>query len=245
MTVEDAAAPRHYNKAPIVEATLGIGVPISADQSDLLKRVCQALEGEYPTRLAPEDLIPAGLTPASVSPQDADDIYVLKSADGKYVVRFAKGRFSLSRLEPYDRWESFSDEFRRTWSIFEAVIQPAELNGFWVRYINKLRTPLNRSLRDFFNVYPAWPDPTTLFSQLFLLVETTIDAPPGSLMVYMLPVIDEADLDGGFVPIILGNTFTFKAESVDAVWRNMDAVRKAKNSVFNSQLTDEMKETIS
>jgi uncharacterized protein (TIGR04255 family) len=233
--VVDAGAPRHYKRAPIVEATLGINVPALADdQIALLDEVRQALEGEYPT----------SLTSDSEAADGKDAGYVLKSADEKYVLRFAKDRFALSRLEPYDRWESFSDEFRRTWSIFETAIKPARLDGFWVRYINKLQVPLERPLRDFFNVYPAWPDPKVLFTQMFLLAEIAIPEPPGRLLVHMFPVIDEADLDGGFFPMVLGNTFNFKAEAVDAVWRNMDAVRKVKNAIFDSQLTDEMKETI-
>lgn len=234
--MEDATAPRHYNRAPIVEATIGVVVPSSdEDQASALDAARQALGDTYPAIFRPD----------STEEVDEDDgVCALKSADEKYVVRFAKDRFVLSRLAPYEHWGAFTEEFRRTWSIFEATVKPAKVEGLSVRYINKLRVPLNRPLREFFNVYPAWPDPSALFNQLFIFVETTVTEPPGRVQVYMLPVIEEADVSGGFIPIVLGNSFHFSVESMDNVWRNMDAIRAAKNALFESQLTDEMKETI-
>jgi uncharacterized protein (TIGR04255 family) len=234
--VEDASAPRHYNRAPIVEATLGVYVaPLDEGQAALLDEVRRALEGDYPTPLTSED-----------EPADAKEgVYVLKSANDGYVLRFSKDRFSLSRLEPYDRWEPFRDEFRRTWSVFEAIVHPTQLTHLWVRYINKLRVPFERPLHEFFNVYPGWPDRDTLFTRMFLLAEASIQQPPGALTVHMYPAMDEADKEAGFFPMVLGNTFTFNIETPDAMWRNLDDVRRVKNETFESQLTDAMKETIS
>lgn len=232
----DASAPRHYNRAPIVEATLGLSFSSLADEENVrLNDARRILESAYPATLTADGVVAEG----------KEDVFALKSADDHYVVRFAKDRFSLSRLEPYDRWESLSAEFERMWSIFEEQIVPTKLAGFWVRYINKLRVPLERPLHEFFNVYPAWPDRATLFTRLFLLVKTTIDDPPGFVEVYMYPALDEADREAGFFSMFLINTFTFAAETADAVRRNLDAVRRIKNAVFESQLTEIMKETIS
>ncbi len=170
----------------------------------------------------------------------------LLSADNRYVARIRQTGFALTHLAPYDRWETFVAELKRTWTIYESVVAPSTLNGFFVRYVNKLAVPLEIPLHRFFNVYPAMPNRDTLFSRVLMVTETVLEEEPrGILTVFMYPALEEADLEAHVFPMVLGNSFFFKVQTMDAIWRSLDAVRRIKNATFESQLTDEMKETIS
>ena len=74
----------------------------------------------------------------------------LISADGRYIVQFNRNGLVFSRLEPYNDWDTFSNEGLRIWTIFLELASPAEIQRLGVRFVNRIplrkRTLLGRYL---------------------------------------------------------------------------------------------------
>jgi uncharacterized protein (TIGR04255 family) len=232
---DEAAAVRHYNRAPIVEAILEFLIPeLPAEKQALLDDVIEALSATYPE-------------PFRRSPEDAGDDRSGKSrrsADGLQVVHVRTNGLGFSRLAPYEDWERFTAEARRVWNIYSGCTEPAELSGFAARYINSLRVPLRVPLYKFFNIYPVVPERDTLFHAMFMFLEMPVQKPPGSHSVFMAPQQLTAAEGATHFQMILDNSFNFEVKDPDSIWRSLADIRKLKNDTFNSQITDELKETI-
>jgi uncharacterized protein (TIGR04255 family) len=226
---------RHYNHAPIVEAVLGFRTSsINAERLDALQAVGHRLIADYP--------IVATLSNAKSSEVSTSPIgYSFTSTNGKQIVKAGLNSFSFHRLEPYDCWETFISEARRTADAYFEIVPPVAVTALWVRYINVLKIPFYVPLHHFFAVYPAMPNPDVLFTKIFMHVETEIEELPGSLAVRFTPT---AESDEEHFRMLLDNTFTFNIRDRNTAWDNLDLIRRIKNSTFESQLRDELKETL-
>ncbi|MGZ7132782.1 MAG: TIGR04255 family protein, partial [Halobacteriota archaeon] len=237
-TAMTPAEERHYDRAPIVEAIVSIQItPIGNDGMASLEGVSKALSEAYPNvqplRHAAEFLPSAG--------HGDSDGYVSVSEDGKQIVQSRTDGFSFSRLAPYDRWESFVSEARRTWDAYAECVGSFDIQAFSVRYINELKIPFGTPLREFFNIYPALPDPSQLLSMVFMYYSIGVPLMGGTATVSMASIGATSD---GRARILLDNTFRFPVTDQLAIWENMPQVRKLKNDTFESQLRAEFKETL-
>ena len=226
--VSAAATHPHYERAPVVEAVAGFGIPeLADDRKPLLEVLARVLRDTYPIA---EPVDGSGAGPG----------FRLSSSDGKRYVRASFGGHSLSQLAPYDRWEPFIAEFRRTWNAYLTVLGEVAIDRFFIRYYNELPIPIGVPLHHYFNIYPAMPDRDILFDNIYLVVDTSVENPPARVQTRMSPM----RLEGGTVKMILDNTFTFRMADHEAVWDKLEIIRKLKNDTFESQITDAMREAL-
>ena len=49
---------------------------------------------------------------------------------------------TVSRMEPYEKWENLRDEFNRIWDWYKGVVEPNGITRLAVRYVNIIDLPL-------------------------------------------------------------------------------------------------------
>jgi len=144
----------HLEKAPIVEAIIDFRARAVAPwvEDDITSKITSALQ-DYPgiQNIGSFSLI-AQLQP----PQDSDPVPSLtatqedhgwlgvraESKDGCFVASFTRDGFALSRLAPYEDWNSFLNEALRLWQVYCKLASPHEVLRLGVRFINKLEVPV-------------------------------------------------------------------------------------------------------
>lgn len=238
MSAEEAEVVRHYNRAPIVRAALDFLIEpvVESVGAELIHRFLAELGDAYPS--TPE---------LSELPEDAPPLRALRnvraSTDKLDLIEPREDGFAFSRLAPYESWELFSAEARRTWDIYSRIFGTPALRGFEVRYMNMLRIPYGIPLHRFLSIYPHTPQRDVLFNKVFMFYEIDTKAPPGKLQVLLFPGDRRPDNSETF-QMFLSNQFSFAVTNPDSLWESFPAIRKLKNDMFNSQITDEFKETI-
>jgi uncharacterized protein (TIGR04255 family) len=239
MAAHNDPAVRHYNRAPIVQASFDFHIePFREDQAEpAIAEILAALAPHYS-----EPVVPQARPNAE---RELERPNARTTVDRLNVVDPRIDGFEFSRFAPYTDWETFSAEARRTWAVFTMsaakVAEPPKLAGLTVRYLNRLRLPFGEPLWKFLTVYPASPDRNTLFTKLFVFYGVETTDPPGHLTVSLMPG-RKADEESFF--IYLDNDFEFDVTDEAKLWDSLSAIRKLKNDTFESQLTHDFKETL-
>jgi uncharacterized protein (TIGR04255 family) len=172
--------------------------------------------------------------------------FVFASADSKQVFQVRIDGFAMSRLAPYDCWQSFRDEARRLWNTYRQVAKPSTIQRLGVRYVNRLDLPLPvLEMKDYLRTVPeVSPElPRGLagyFMQLnipqddirstLLLNETIIEPPDPSVVSIVL------DID-------IFRTADLPPDD-DALWSFFETLHLRKNQVFEACITDRTRELI-
>jgi uncharacterized protein (TIGR04255 family) len=199
---------RRYANAPITEAILEIRVRQAAGISvNELLRCHAGEEKNYPVQKGLNVGVGHFEVGARVSAAAAAQHvgFLFASGDEKQVYQARLDGFSISRLAPYESWESFRDEARRLWTVYRQAVKPVRVERIAVRYVNRLDLPGPRvELKDYLRTSPeiAAGLPQSLdgfFMQLQLPVEDirarlllneTIITPPNPGIVAVVLDID-------------------------------------------------------
>ena len=237
----DSAPTPPYPNPPIVEALVEIGVRPAVDADlESLRRLATSWGADYP-RIEPTGLnrFRPGPAPEASAEQDG---YKLTTDDRRDGVRLRSEDFTFSRLAPYGSWEPLRDDARRRWAGYRDALRPAAVTSAAVRYVNRLDLPGSfDDLPRYLTVLPSWPAglggrPGHLFVQFRLpqddgetiltLTQATTEPPePGVVSVVL-------DLD-------LHRPFPNDGPAdEDALWKHFEALRRRKNEVFESCITD-------
>jgi uncharacterized protein (TIGR04255 family) len=238
---------QHFDKAPIVEAIIGVELAemLGDDSLNALKEFGVQLQPSYPTS---EDMrlgeyeFRLGSQPKQT---DTHIGFFFKSGDGRQVVHARRNGFGFSRLAPYQNWDQFFEEAKRTWSLYRRAIGPSSLSRWTVRYINKLVWPEGERMGKYLRIYPQIPDDLPQEIQgCFMRLEFPVPAPQGLLTQQLILLPPE---QAGRVAFMLDNEFTFSAIGLrdSTLWDQIHSARDIKNSFFVNSITDEMKELIS
>lgn len=136
----------HYGKAPITQALIDIQVQCDP-LTDLavLAAPPPEIAADYPGMRPVFD----GRATISLNPGD-DPKFETKqigysrigTADHRYVLQARLEGLTVSRIEPYTRWENLRDEFMRIWKWYQATVKPHAVTRLAVRYTNRLDLPL-------------------------------------------------------------------------------------------------------
>jgi uncharacterized protein (TIGR04255 family) len=238
----------HYSKAPITEALIDIQVrlpestltealrSIEVDESRF-KSAIPLKHSVFEFRFGPEQHAGA---------QHEDRGFIFPSADGKHVLQARRDGFTLSRLAPYDRWETFRDDAKSLWTLYSSIAKPEVITRVAVKYVNRfdLTLPIEK-FGQFFNVRPELPGETPqpvegFFMQLqiphvdisAMLVLTQAIVPPPE--VGMASIVLDIDL---FCP-------NNPASDEEGLWRLLERLHERKNEVFEGCITDATRELI-
>ncbi|HEV3157222.1 MAG TPA: TIGR04255 family protein [Candidatus Baltobacteraceae bacterium] len=219
-----------YERPPILEAILSFKVaPLGKEKMPLLAGVGGLLSGDYPKQ-------------ETYKNRDTETGFIFTSENGKQTVNATLAGFSFGRSAPYDKWETFISEARRTWNIYSEAIDGIVIQAFSIRYVNELRIPLGIPIHEFFNIYPALPDPSNLLNYFFMRVDTDIEEPPGHVTTYMQSRGLSEDNQNKRANIHIDNTFAFKVEDQIPIWDSVEKIRDIKNKTFESQIKDCLRE---
>lgn len=247
----DRLPKQHYPHAPITEALIDLRVELPPELA--VAALGQMLEGDeamknaYPGKeaLLREEFQFAPGIGASSMRQEAGFRY--RSADGKYVCQARVDGFTMSRLAPYENWETFQPEAQRLWTMYRAIANPAKVTRVAVRYINRIEVPL--PVKDFSEYFRTFPEVSSdlpqglagFFMQLrmdlneaksFAIVNQTIleDVKPG-----------RDDIAPFLLDIDIFRTVELPTED-DEIWRLMDKLAEEKNQVFEASITNKTRE---
>lgn len=255
---------RHYPNAPIVEATISVGVvpPESAGAKEIAA-IGELLEDRYPESSV-EYVPSAAWSVPKAGEWKVDDTHEqvglsFSSEDGKRRVRARLDGFDYSVSEPYDRWETFRDEARHLWNVYRKIIAAEWAVRVAVRYVNKINVPSKSNehgehvadLDDYLKISPdvpeEWPN-GGLLSNYFMQLQMWQRDLECMLIVNEAPDIPTQP---GMISIRLDFDL-FKeryAEPWDAyndleIWAYLEKLHKRKNEVFEASITDETRELI-
>lgn len=248
----------HYSKAPIIQASVSIGVvPSEHLEIEDLAAIGEIAEGDY---IISERYFYAGEVNVSAvgDPPQHDDVhgkigYALKSLADEKSANLSVDEFEFSVGQPCDQWETFRDEARKMWEIYKTLSKCAEITHVSLRYINQIDITgtAEAKLEDYFKLYlevpENWPGGTTFQNffvqfQVFqedldcLLVVNHAPAPPPD------PTTVSVRLD--FDLIKTPSKDNWSVGSDDEVWGFLEQMRERKNAIFNASITDETKEMI-
>ncbi len=240
---------RHYTRAPITEALIDLRVDAPDLTFEKLAKVHEGLESAYPTqktitntRTRVQGLVGKPEIAASAVSEQAGHLFV--SGNGKYVFQARLNGFTLSRLAPYENWETFRDEARRLWDVYRTVAKPTKVSRMAVRYINRLDLPLpNVDLKDYLRTVPEIsPElPQNLVGYFMQLRIPQADIK--SMLIVNQTIIDPAR--PGVASVALDNDI-FRSDDVPTseqeIWDFYEVLRQRKNEVFEASITDNARE---
>jgi uncharacterized protein (TIGR04255 family) len=249
MSIDQMASDEiHFDKAPIVEAVIGIDFEetLPVEVLDNLKKLGGDFGANYPTTeniTKGEYKIQPGLP---VSQTETPFGYFFKSVDGLQIVHARRNGFAFSRLHPYQTWKSFVDEAEHTWIFYRAIVGPTPLSKFTIRYINRLSWPNGENIEDYLAVYPHIPkELPQQVNGCFIRLDFPLTAPHQGKLTQQIASVPESQPDS--VSFVLDNEFSFAAIGLkdSDVWESIRACQRLKNQIFLSSITEKMKGLIS
>lgn len=166
----------------------------------------------------------------------------LDSADGKWVVQAKSDGFAVSRLPPYESWDSLIEMLRRLWPVYLEVFQPEAVLRLGARYINRVPLP-DEDTVDLDAVLIAGPKIPPELPQSLAQFVTRIMLPMEAegIVLTVLQSLELMPADsavGRYVVLDIDATCerTFEPTSAE-IWERLDALRDAKNKAFFGSLT--------
>jgi uncharacterized protein (TIGR04255 family) len=238
---------RHYSQAPITEALIDIKTSSVKEVAlTSLQELAVSLNNNYPHRddfVLLEGQIVAGASVESAA-QQTQLGYIYSSADRKQILNTTFNSFTFSRLAPYDCWESFRDEAKYLWNIYSAKTKPDTITRIATRYINRIDIPLPVfDLKHFLRTVPeVSPDLPQGLSGYFMQLQIPQED------IQAIVVINQALLPPSNPEIssILLDIEVFQELSLaeDTFWKKLETLHTKLDSVFESCITDKVRELI-
>lgn len=238
---------RRYPRAPITEAIIDLQVELAPTIGlPELQRAQRGEEQNYP-RIEQKNLATGKVrvgkqvtTTASTQPMG----YLFRSADDKQVYQARVDGFTMSRLAPYENWETFRDEARRLWGLYLEAASPQQVVRVAVRYINRIDIPL--PLGDFKEYFRTGPELSPELPQGLA----------GYFLRLMIPMNDIKCLcllNEAIVEPAAPNTVSvaldidvFRTDDLphdeDGLWNLVEQLRHRKNEIFEACITDKTRE---
>ncbi|OCQ92495.1 TIGR04255 family protein [Nostoc sp. MBR 210] len=242
-------AQKHYTRAPITEALIDIQVQLPQEvKLDVLAQVYSSIQSEYPNfeeMLIFQGQMIAGASVGATASQSQIG-YRAFSKEQKQILQVRLDGFTFSRLAPYDCWQTFRDEAKRLWSIYQSLTNPAAITRLAVRYINRLDIPLpvsdlNNYLRTFPEVSSDLPQGLSgYFMQLqipqeklatMLVLNQALVPPPTPNFISILLDLDlflERDIPQNEIEL----------------WEIVEQMHEQKNKAFEACITEHTRELI-
>ena len=168
----------------------------------------------------------------------------LDDAEGKWVVQAKSDGLAISRLPPYQSWDSLIAKLRGVWPVYAEVFEPEVILRLGARYIN--RVPLSASENvDLDTVLTAGPKIPPNFPQSLTQFVTRVVLPMQAegIVLTVLQSLDPAASDGPFGPAHVVLDIDAACEQTLApdspeMWERLAALREAKNMAFFGSLTE-------
>lgn len=236
--------------APITEAVIDIRAKLRPDiDATTIDPMHGSIKEQYPERheqkiSGAQFEIKAGET-GEIKPLEVKiNGYRYISSDKRQIVQARLDGFTFSRLHPYIKWEDLRNEAHRLWTLYRDITSPESITRVAVRYINNLNIPMPiEDYSDYLTAPPIVPEelPQGVGSFLTRVVihESSIDA--HAIITQALDRI----VDPKVAPVILDiDVFKRKTEGIEEkdAWETLEELRKFKNKIFFSSISNKLKE---
>ncbi len=248
------AVAEHLQNPPIKEAIIDIRFAAGANvEIERIADVDSDIVSSYPIRkpinqrqLSLEVDETSGLKVAGDSTQSIlGSRYEAK--DGSRVVQLRQNGLTFSMVNVYTHWEDMFDEVQRLWPTVETIMKPEQITRVSTRYINVIPLPFEiKDFSDFLTSPPEIPQglPQALTQFLTRIVVPCPEAEATAVITQALEA-PPADLRAiGHVPVILDIDVIAELgseEASNAFWDKLSQLRKLKNDIFFSSITDKTK----
>lgn len=238
---------RLYANSPITEAIIDLRVnPLSRITIADLEKVQDGHETDYPGRQDRSFISGQMEVGRKVSASATSERigYVFKSKDHKQIFQARLDGFTMSRLAPYDCWETFRNEARKLWNTYRTIALPERILRVAVRYINRIEIPL--PIRDFKDYLRTVPEVSLDLPQglagYFLRLEIPMDD-VNCVCLLNEAIIEPTSPESVSVALDID---VFRTENVpsseEEIWDFIEALRTQKNKIFEACITDKARE---
>lgn len=240
-----------FANAPITEAILDIQTSrVDGFDFRALDPFCTAIAEGYPNKRlrkawrAEFSWAEDGASSASEAETDVVG-YLMTSADGTLIAQARVNGFSLSRLRPYDNWDSLRNEARRLWNIYTDSVSPLGVERIALRYVNRLELPSPiGDLREYLQTVPLVA-PELPQSLDGFLMQLHIPSKQHGALAIVTESIEGSTNNGETLPVILDIDAVHNGhfQSRDAaMWIQFESLHELKNEIFFHSVTDKAKE---
>jgi len=244
----------HLEKPPVTEAIIDIRVELPENfKVNEFEKLKDQLVNEYPEskeihvwkgrfELNPEKpLIP----PKHLGAQGIS----LKSKDRSNVTQFRVDGFTFSRLPLYSSWEEISEQAFKLWKIYSNLTNPKSITRLATRFINEIKFKLpcdNLNLNDYFTALPSLPEELSGVHGTFLS-RFAIQDPATSISAKITQTTEGKIVTDTYTLILDIDVFQSVSLSLDdeKIWTIFEDLRKMKNNIFFSLITNKTKELFS
>jgi uncharacterized protein (TIGR04255 family) len=246
------ATQRHLPHAPITEAVIDIGVEAESGASySEIETAFGSMDFGYhesmPVWAGVFGLVMnVNVTPTS-PPQSSGTAQKIglraQSADGKYIVTLRTNGIGVSKLAPYERWESLEEEAQRLWAIYTARFKISRVVRVATRYINILNLPMlpGASFSEYINKLVELPDELPQNVMSFVQQFQLFDQVGSNVARVALGWDGRSPADNTRVPVVLDIDIfrEFPVENRNAdIWEILRSMQELKNRCFFGLLTD-------
>lgn len=236
----------HLSRAPITEALIDLQVKPAPEASlESVRGMAEALKGRY----EPQGPIFELQTRLAVTVQGPDAKTAsrelgmrLHSQDGKYVLQARTNGFTVSRLEPYERWDTLLDETRSLWRVYRETVEAETVTRVATRFINNLKLPMKPG--EVFEMYlTAAPQVPHELPQgvLGFMQRVVVLKPELGLKASVTQLLQEGIAPPDHIPVILDidvyKQVSMLPDSVD-IWPLLAELRTFKNEIFFASITE-------
>jgi len=239
---------KHYSRAPITEALIDLRVELPDGVTLSTLDLDAGITADYPMRQElmsfQGPMVASSSVEATASQNQVG--YIFSSSDQTQIFQSRLDGFTFSRFTPYDGWETFRDEAKRLWSMYQSVTNPKGIVRLALRYINRLDLPSPlEDLKDYLRTVPeVSPDLPQGLSGYFMqlqipqedlssqLILNQAIIPPSSPDVFSIlldiDLVRETDLPNDYA----------------ALWHILEQLHSRIDQVFESCITDRIRELI-
>ncbi len=241
------------SNAPIKEAVIDIQIDFDQDQPNFdYQSLSKKIPEEY-TKREPisEAHVALEINTKGESLFNNRDLgitgYRAENPKSGFVVQFRKTGMTVSKLPPYENWNSFKNEAKRLWSLYKETIPDYKLSRLAVRYINEIEIPFvngNQAIDfdDYLINSPKTPSGmSTVVSEFF----SRIVIPYPELGANVIAIQALKDITDSHLIVIL-DTDVYRTNvtglSEIEMWDFFDQLRSLKNETFKGSLTEKTME---
>jgi uncharacterized protein (TIGR04255 family) len=236
------AEQRRLARPPLREAVIDLRAEEALDSAFLPQLEALAIDDFTSRKAIREGHFSFDLSenrPASTAVRDAQIGFRLENADASRVVQFRLNGFTFSVLKGYVSWEQFVAEAKVLWSKYLMRTDLKRLSRIALRYINFIELPLAEvSFDDYLTAAPQVPPglPQGLSS---FLQRVVVPFPASGHTAIITQALEPPSPTG--IPVILDiDVFSEQAVSTadEELWTRLLSLRKTKNDIFFSYVTD-------
>lgn len=240
----------HLSKAPIREAVIDIRTDsqIPTDQIKTLEAKLPAGYGELQPTL--EKGVNFTFKNGNFETNHKESLIGFKSENKEhgFIVQFQSNGLCISKLAPYQNWDTFKQAAMELWEIYKLVLNDFEFKRVAVRYINEIHLPFTDGKLDFDRYMANCPKvPEKMPDQLLNFLNRIVVPYEeiSTLAVITQNISDPVKKNEPYIPYII-DIDVYRDSKLDLseseIWAFFDQLRDIKNHAFNGSITEETKE---